>query len=477
MGKKLSLIQKFSKNTGLFFKQPQKSHWLVEFTLVASLALLTGAIGGFAAIAFRYVVDWGWLGFHVGLDKAIGSTDHGYWIILLPAFGLFFVSLITRFCASEVKGDGATQALEALSIKNGIIQPKVSFWSNIAAAITLGSGGSAGREGPIALIGATFGSNIGQLLRMPPQYTSLLLGCGAGAGIAATFNAPIAGAFFGLEIMLGTYVVGSIVPVLLASVTGVTVFNQFMGSEAVLEIPHYSEIGVLSVFSMLILGFFTGLTGHLFVRGVEWAGEKNDQLILPFWMKAFVGGLLVGIIGYFFPDVLSVGYPILHKALRGEFILATLMFLFIAKYLVTVITLGSGGSGGGFAPSLFLGGMLGGAYGQILHFFYPAIATTPQVYAAAGMAGLLAATAKAPFVAATILLEVTGDYRITAHAMAAAASSYFLFSALSDDSMYTIGLSKRGIPIPYEMYHHPLSAKIRTICFSRKIRKINPDSG
>ena len=476
MGKKLSFFQKKLKNTGSFLKQPQKSHWFVEFTLVAFLALLTGAIGGFAAIAFRYIIDWGWLGFHVGLDKALGSTHHGYWIILLPAMGLLLVSLITNYFASEVKGDGAAQGLEALSIKDGVIKPKVGFWSNIAAAITLGSGGSAGREGPIALIGATFGSNVGQLLRMPPQYVSLLLACGAGAGIAATFNAPIAGTFFGLEIMLGTYAVGSIVPVLLASVSGVTVFNQFMGSEAVLEIPHYSEVGIFSIFSMLILGFFTALTGHLFVRGVEWTSEKNDQVLLPFWLKAFLGGLVVGVIGYFYPGVLGVGYPILHQALKGEFILTVLLGLFVAKYLVTVMTLGSGGSGGGFAPSLFLGGMLGGAYGNILHFFYPVIATTPQVYAAAGMAGLLAATAKAPFVAVTILLEVTGDYRITAHAMAASASSYFLFSALSDDSMYTIGLSKRGVPIPYEIYHHPLCAKIRTICVSKKTRKLNRES-
>ncbi|CAB1129653.1 Chloride channel protein, CIC family [Candidatus Hydrogenisulfobacillus filiaventi] len=407
-------------------------------------ALATGVVGGLGAVLFRLMIRWAGLVFGAGWQAAGGR----WWERPLePAAGLLVVSLISHYLAREVKGHGVPQILEALALRGGRIRPRVGILGIIAPAVTIGSGGSVGREGPIALIGAAFGSTVGQLFQFSDRDTILLLACGAAAGIGATFNAPLAGGFFGLEVILGTYALGAMVPVFLASVAGDTVFTAIMGGGAVLATPPYHIINHFAPLFMMGLGVLTALAGYAYTRGLDGSETWFDRLPWPFWVKALAGGAAVGLLGLAYPQVLGVGYPTMHQALDGHLVLVTLLALLLAKYVATLITIGAGGSGGVFAPSLFLGGMLGGTYGAVLHAISPSLAPHPPIYAVAGMAALFAASAQAPFVAVTILLEVTGDYHLTSAVIAAAAVSYFLYAMLTRDSMYTVKLSRRGIKI------------------------------
>jgi CIC family chloride channel protein len=412
-----------------------------------AFAVATGVVGGLGAIAFRLMIAYVATAFR-WLERPIAhSGDDRLLVALAPAVGLLVVYGITRYFAREVRGHGVPQILEALALRGGRIRPRVGLFGILAPAITIGSGGSVGREGPIALIGGAFGSSVGQLLRLPDRYVTLLLACGSAAGIGATFNAPIAGGFFGLEVILGTYSLGAMVPVFLASVAGVATLSAFEGIRAVLAVPAYVPGTPLAVLAAMVLGLLGAGVGIAYTRGLDGVERVAERVALPGWARALVGGAFVGALGLFLPQILGVGYPTMHQALVGALPLALLALLLVAKYVATLVTIGAGGSGGVFAPSLFLGAMLGGAYGVALHDVFRALAPQPQAYAVAGMATVFAAAAQAPFVAITILLEITGDYRLTVLVMAAAAVAYFAYALVTRDSMYTVRLSRRGIKI------------------------------
>lgn len=405
--------------------------------------MVTGIVGGLGAVLFRWMIK----AVHQVLIGDILSKGPLPLLMIGPAIGLLIVSLITHYGAKEVKGHGVPQILEALALRGGKIRPRVGIFGIIAPAVTIGSGGSVGREGPIALIGAAFGSTVGQILSLPEKYISLLLAAGSAAGIGATFNAPIAGGFFGLEIVLGSYQIGAIVPVFLAAVTGTTVFDAIMGGKAVLATPPYHVINHFALLFMIGLGLIMAMVGLLYTKGLTASEDFFSRLSLPFWAKALLGGVSVGIMGLFVPQILGVGYATMHLALTNQIVWGGLAVLFAFKYLATLITIGAGGSGGVFAPSLFLGGMVGGAFGNLLYHISPSLAPHPSIYAIAGMAALFAASAQAPFVAITILLEITGDYHLTAPVMASAAVSYLTYNFFTRDSMYTVKLRRRGIKI------------------------------
>jgi len=412
-----------------------------EPILMGILALMIGAIGGIGAIVFRDLIHVFYGMFHAGGMKASPLR------ILIPAIGLTLVGFITHYFAKEVKGHGVPQILESLALRGGKIRPRVAFFGILAPALTIGAGGSVGREGPIALIGGAFGSILGQSLRLSDKYTSLLLACGSAAGIAATFNAPIAGGFFGLEVILGSYSMGAIMPIFLSAVTGATVFDAIMGSQPPLQTAPFHVMHPIALLFMIVLGGIAGFLGLAYSRGLTWVEDVFHNWTVPFWVKSSLGGLAVGALGLLFPQVLGVGYAGIRAALSGQLAIGLLLVLFISKYIATLTTVGSGGSGGVFAPSLFLGSMVGGAFGEGLQKIVPGLIPHPQIYAIAGMGAIFAAAAQAPFVAITILLEVTGDYQLTPVVMAACVTAYVVHGVLSRDSMYTVKLARRGIRI------------------------------
>lgn len=420
---------------------------LGEPLMLVGLSLAVGFVGGLGAILFRLMISWV-QGFFRIFFGAHASGLIGHWSpMVTPAIGLLAVSMITRYAAREVKGHGVPQILESIALRGGRIRPRVGIFGILAPAITIGSGGSVGREGPIALIGAAFGSSLGQVMRLSEKYVSLLVACGAAAGIGATFNAPIAGGLFGLEVVLGSYAMGALVPVFLASVVGTSVFTLIMGNKASLPTPPVYFQHPTGILLMMVLGLLAGALGLAYTRGLNFAEDLFDGWRVPFWVPAVVGGLGVGILGVLWPEVRGVGYGTMHVAAAGQLAAGMFLILLVAKFVATLGTVGAGGSGGVFAPSLYLGLMLSGAFGSLVHQLFPASTSPAAVYGIAGMGAVFAAAAQAPLTAMVIILEMTGDYHLTMGVIAACAISYLFYGSLARDSMYTVKLARRGIQI------------------------------
>ena len=414
-----------------------------EPVVLLVLAILVGVIGGLGAVVFRWMID-----VFIGLFTAPAAHAAPRTAALVsPAVGLVVVGAIARYLAPEVKGHGVPQILEALTLKGGRIHPRVAGLGIVSPAITIGSGGSVGQEGPVALIGASFGSVVGQLLRLPDRYTAVLLACGSAAGIAAIFQAPIAGAFFALEVVLGSYAMGAVVPVLISAVAGVATFDAVVGVQRVLPTPAYALDRPSQLLPVLALGLAAGLAGLAYTLGLAAVENLSDRWRAPFWAKAAAGGLAVGAIGLAFPQVLRLGHETMEQAVAGQLPLGAMAALLLAKYLATLITIGAGGSGGVFAPSLFLGTMLGGIFGELLRRWAPGLVIQGSPYAVVGMGAIFAGAAQAPLTAIAVILEMTGDWNLTPGVMGACAVSYLVHGSLTRDSMYTVRLNQRGIVI------------------------------
>ena len=422
-----------------------------EFLLLLSLALTTGVVGGLGAVLFRLMIGWAGTAINhlLGLLPWVANfpVPRQQLSVLAPIVGLTAVGFITQYLVPEVRGHGIPQILEALALRGGRIRPRVAALGIVAPAVTIGSGGSVGQEGPIALIGASFGSVIGQLLRLSDRYLALLMASGAAAGIAATFNAPIAGALFGMEVVLGSYAMGVIVPTVVAAVTGTVTFNAIVGNHLVLPTATFGLGHPAEVFTMLALGGLAGLMGLAYTRGLDFVETVAARWPVPFWAKTLIGGGLVSLLGLAVPRVLGVGYDTMEQAVTGDLALSGFLLLLVLKYIATLVTIGAGGSGGVFAPSLYLGTMLGGGYGALLHLLAPGVVAIPEAYAVVGMGAVFAAAAQAPLTAITSILEMTGDYEITVGVMAACAMSYFVYGFLARDSMYTVRLTRKGIVV------------------------------
>ena len=319
---------------------------------------------------------------------------------------------------------------------------------SLASALCIGSGGSVGREGPIVQIGSALGSVIGQASRVSESQLRLLVACGAAGGISATFNAPIAGVFFALELILRNFETQSFGLVVLSSVVADAIGRAAFGSRAFLSLPAFSFSSPLELALYAGLGLLATLVGVAFIR-VLYAGEDlADRLWRgPEWLRPGVGGILLGLLLLAVPQMYGVGYPVLERAVAGHYLLAALVGLLAAKLLATSLTMWIGGSGGVFAPSLFMGAMLGTAYGTVAHRLLPHLAAAPGAYGLVGMGAVFAAAARAPITAVIIVFELTGDYNVILPLMFAIVVATALSGRFTRDTIYTLKLRRRGIDI------------------------------
>jgi CIC family chloride channel protein len=415
-----------------------------EAVILVITALLVGLGGGFGAVIFRWLIDKvGWLGFEM-LPRWLPFLGR-YAVLFVPAIGGLFVGPLVYFFAREAKGHGVPEVMEAVALKGGRIRPVVAVIKSLASSISIGSGGSVGREGPIVQIGSALGSSLGQWLQFSDERIRNLVACGAAAGIAATFNAPIAGVIFALEVILGEFSVRYFSTVVISSVTASVIGRIFFGDVPAFIAPRYSLISPWELLLYLALGFLAGIVGV----GFTWLLYKSEDLFdawrFPEYLKPAVGGLLIGGLLLYYPQIGGVGYEAMESTLRGELALGLLALLVVLKVVATSLTIGSGGSGGVFAPSLFIGAMLGGAFGTVVHNSLPGITAAPGAYAMVGMAAVFAAASRAPITAVLILFEMTDDYRIILPLMLATVISTLLADHLSEESIYTLKLSRRGI--------------------------------
>jgi CIC family chloride channel protein len=423
-----------------------------ETLLPYGLALLVGLAAGGGAVIFRHLISaFDWVFFNRLSDALSPLGDQR--VILLPVLGGLLVGPIIYFLAREAKGHGVPEVMLAVETEGGRIRPRVAVVKSIASAICIGSGGSVGREGPIVQIGSAVGSTLGQLLRLSEENIRLLVASGAAGGISATFNAPIAGVFFALEVILRRFNLRNFSVVVLSSVVADALGHAFLGDDPAFAIPPHALESNLEFPLYALLGLFAALAGLAFITVLYKTEDIFDTLRLPEWVKPAIGGIGVGLLGLWFVDLFGVGYGsgpsanAMPSALTGDRGLDVLIALAGLKILATSLTIGSGGSGGVFAPSLFIGAMLGAAYGDVAHNLFPDVTASSGAYALVGMAAVFAAAARAPITSILILFEMTRDYSIMLPLMMAVAVSTVVAQLIRRDTIYTLKLRRRGVEI------------------------------
>jgi len=425
-----------------------------EYIFMIVMGGIAGAVGGFGAIGFRFLIlalsqlGWGSVTGMQGSNLLNMALAAPFWIkILLPAAGGLVVGITVYFFAQEAKGHGVPEVMEAVALKDGRMRVRVVFAKAFASAVCIGTGGSVGREGPIVQIGSAISSAIGKWVKMSGERLRILVACGAAAGIAATFNAPMAGALFSLEIILSELAALRFIPIVVSSVIATAISRHYLGNFPAFEVPAYDLLHGSELFLYLLLGVLAGVVSFIFIRLLYGMEAFFERWKVPEFVKPAIGGAIIGCIGIVFPQVFGVGYESITQALHGEIFGVMLLGILAAKIVATSITLGSGSSGGIFAPSLFMGAFLGGAFGQIVHVLFPSTTAASGAYALVGMGAVVAGTTRAPITAMIIIFEMTANYRIILPLMFACTIGLVVSARLSKESIYTLKLVRRGVNI------------------------------
>ncbi|MGC2485744.1 MAG: chloride channel protein [Acidimicrobiales bacterium] len=434
--------------------------WLRSSRLgLVVMALVVGVVAGFGAVAFRWLIfGFTWL---VTGHEQFGQQGRvpslhlpwlglGFFVLIPVVGGLLYGPLIQRF-AREARGHGVPEVMLAVADNGGRIRPQVSVVKALASAICIGTGGSVGREGPIVQIGAAFASSLGQLIKMSDSRLRVLVACGAAGGIAATFNAPLTGVLFAFEIVLRELSLDALFATILSAVGADLISRAFFGSEPFFsQLPHDLSIAHDPAYLLIaVLGILAGLVGvgfKSFLYGFEdladhiWKGR-------PEWARPAVGGLALGVLLLALPQMYGVGYPVMDKIISGDDVLWLIAILMVGKVVATSLTLSIGGSGGVFAPSLFIGAAGGMAYGVIANHVFGSIAGPPAIYAVVAMGAVFAGAAQSPLTAIASVVEMTGNFTLMLPVMLAAGISAAVSKRFSYGSIYTTKLLRRGIDI------------------------------
>ena len=445
------------------------------------LAVSVGLVGGIGAVLFRYLIDGSRVLFFSGGRWALPFLGDAY-VILLPVLGLVIVTYIVRKWAPEAQGHGVPEVMYAVKKEGGRIRPRVAAVKAFASALCIGSGGSVGREGPIVQIGSTFGSMIGRMLGLNEDRVKLMVACGAAAGVAGTFNAPIAGVLFALEVILGNFTGRAFGLVVISSVASTALCQSILGEDTTFALVQlFSLKSPLELPLYIVLGLLAGVVALAFVRTLYFFEHVFDRWTWHPLIKSAAGGLGVGLIGYFVSlHLFGVGYEGIQEVLAPDspvtLSVSMLLLMVISKIVATSMTLGGGGSGGVFAPSLFIGAMAGGAFGLMVNAVFPNVTAPAGAYALVGMAAVFAGTAHAPITSIVILFEMTDDYKIILPLMIAAVISYLISVKLSPDNIYTIKLRRRGGLRPGKSEFSVLDMILVTDAMSADVQAVRPDA-
>lgn len=423
-----------------------------ENTRMILIAACIGLMAGVSIIIFRESVDF----VHEYLfvrGYELLRIEEGGWrkflLPLIPMFGMVLLIPLSLAFPGKVNGYSFTKFLRRVNLENGVIHVRNIFIKIVSTAITIGSGNSAGVEGPIAVIGGTLGSLVGQKSRVSGKRMKVYIAAGCAGGIAGIFNAPLAGMFFAAEIvLLGTYEISSFSALVIASAFATVVSRAWYGEVPAFPVPDYQMVNPLIEMPLYsIMALIIGLLAVLHIRFFYFVRDKFQALPLHDQAKPILGALLVGSIGIVFPQVLGDGYEYIEKALAGHGMISVMLALIVLKSVATAITLGSGGAGGVFAPSLFIGAVCGGAFGGIVHYLLPEYTASPGAYATIGIGAFLAASTHAPMTAIFLLFEMTGNYLIIIPVMLASILSTIVASKFYHDSIDTVDFSREGINI------------------------------
>ncbi len=439
----------------------------VNIPTLCVIAFLIGIVAAVGAVVFRYLIAiahnfffYGRFGLTYDANLFEPESPFGPMIILAPVVGGLIVVFLVRTFAPEAKGHGVPEVMYAIYHKNGNVRGVVAIVKSLASAISIGSGASVGREGPIIQIGSSFGSTIARVLNLSRWQKITLLASGAGAGIAATFNTPLGGVLFAVELLLPEVSSRTFLPVVVATATATYVARIALGLDPafivpIAELPAHEAIGVARLVGYAILGVLAGLASWAFIRTLAWCEDFFPKLPGNEYVQNVIGMLIIGALGYAFfvstghYHVFGVGYASIQDVLNATpYTLLLLLALLIAKIVATSVSLGSGASGGVFSPSLFIGATLGGAVGLIGMHLLPGEGFVPAEFALVGMGALVGGATGAAMTAIVMIFEMTRDYNVIVPLVLAVAIAVGVRRWLVSANIYTIKLRNRGKPIP-----------------------------
>ena len=423
-----------------------------ESTRLIVIAACIGLLAGGAIIIFRESVALVHEVIFVRGSELLRISEGGWRRLLLPLLpitGAVLLIPLSLMFPGKVNGYGFTRFLRRVNLENGVIQGRNIFIKIIATALTIGSGNSAGVEGPIAQIGGALGSKVGQTFRVSGKRMKVFIAAGCAGGIAGIFNAPIAGIFFAAEIvLLGSYEMSSFSALVIASALATVVCRAYYGEIPAFPIPDYHVVNpFVEIPLYALMAVIIGVLAVLHIRFFYFVRDRFRALPVHDQLKPIIGAFIVGTIAIVFPQVMGDGYEFIEKTLTGEGPIWIMLALIVLKSVATAITLGSGGAGGMFAPSLFIGAVIGGAFGGIMHFLLPEYTASPGAYATVGIGAFLAASTHAPMTAIFLLFEMTGNYMIIIPIMITSILGSITAKKLYEDSIDTVDFTREGINI------------------------------
>lgn len=432
----------------------RKDH-ISERQFILILSLLVGVFTSFAAIVLKWLISC----IHGFISGSLAVSEENYSLLLYPVIGIFLSGLFIRYIVRDDIGHGVTKILYALSKKNGRIKPHNMFSSVIASAITIGMGGSVGAESPIVLTGSAIGSNIGRMFKMEHKTLMLLVGCGSAGAIAGIFKAPIAGLVFVLEVLMFDLSMGSLLPLLVSSVTAATISYVFSGTDAMFNFVSAHEFDLSRIPYALLLGVVCGLVSLYFSQTMHWFETWFKRFKNPY-VKFAVGAVVLSVLIFLFPSLFGEGYDTITMLLDvnedsnsvmegslfygGGHILLYLSLVILAKVFASTATNAGGGCGGIFAPSLFLGCLTGFVFGEIMNRLSPGADISVQNFALFGMAGLMSGVMHAPLTGVFLIAELTGGYQMFLPLMMVSILSYLTIRLFQPHSIYAMRLAQKG---------------------------------
>ena len=423
-----------------------------ENVRMMTIAACIGLMTGISIIVFRTVIEGMETVFLEGGKKLLGIHLGGWRLLLLPLIpmsGMVMLIPLSLLFPGEVNGYGFTKFLRKVNLEGGYIKARTILLKLISTALTIGTGNSAGVEGPIAAIGGAIGSQVGQISRVSGSRMKIYIAAGSAGGIAGIFNAPLAGIFFASEIvLLGTFEISSFTALVIASAISTVVTRAWYGENPAFSIPAYHLVNPLVELPLYtLMAVITGLIAVFHIRIFYFIRDRYQTLPIHPQLKPLTGAFLIGCIGMIFPQVMGNGYPFIESILNGSETLPILLALIFLKIIATAITLGSGGAGGVFAPALFIGAMIGGAFGHLANMLSPTMTADPGAYATVGIGAFLAASTHAPMTAIFLLFEMTGNYMIIVPIMLTSIIGTVVAKKFNKDSIDTVDFTREGIDI------------------------------
>ena len=416
-------------------------------TLLFVLAAVVGILGGLAATAFKEIstaVQTLFIGASGGWLEGLSHLSW-YKRLLIPTAGGILAGLVLFLLPREAKGHGVSEIMEAVAIRRGILNFRAAIVRSASSLMSIGSGASIGREGPIVQLSAAFASRAGQFLRVSKENQSILVGCGVAAGLAAAYNVPIAASFFVMEIIIGNFAIDIFAPLVISSVASTLVYRKLFGNDPVYGTPHFMMVSNWELIAYILLGICSGIAAAFLRRALSYSEQQFNKVPGPIHWKLGLGGLMVGAIGILWPHVWGNGFNVINAVLRNELTIGLIAILLFMKLFATAISVGSGASGGVFTPTQFIGAALGGVLGYVAHALFPLHVAQPSAYALVGMGCLMAGTTYAPIMAIMMIFETTLNYEIILPLMLSCILSSTIAKQFHRDSIYAEKLRKKGI--------------------------------